>query len=59
MQGGIAATSAMPALRQSTNRRNAATRLLLVIRPAMAITGTTGSGPMIGTSTSGISAPVP
>ena len=51
--------SAIAARRQSTSRRNANTRPELVSSPEIAMIGTTGSGPRIGTSTSGISAPVP
>ena len=45
--------------RQSMAARNASARLILVRVPEIAMIGTTGSGPRIGTSTSGISAPVP
>ena len=47
------------ARRQSITWRNANARLVLVNSAEIAMIGTTGSAPTIGTSTSGISAPVP
>ena len=47
------------ARRPSIWRKNAATRPVLVNSAEMAMIGTTGSAPTIGTSTSGINAPVP
>ena len=49
----------MTARRQSITSRNANERLELVNSAEIAMIGTTGSAPTIGTSTSGISAPVP
>ena len=49
----------MPARRKSAYLKNAANRLVLVNSAEIAMIGTTGSGPTIGTSTSGINAPVP
>ena len=59
MQVGIAATTTRTTRRQSMARRNASARLTLVMVAEIAMIGTTGSAPTIGTSTSGISAPVP
>src|SRR5438270_12930638 len=47
------------ARRQSITFQNAVARLVLVNSAEIAMIGTTGSAPTIGTSTSGISAPVP
>ena len=47
------------ARRQSIAWRNAVARLVLVISAEIEVIGTIGSAPTIGTSTSGISAPVP
>ena len=52
-------TSTIAARRQSAYFRNAKTRLEFVNSAEMAMIGTTGSAPTNGTSTSGISAPVP
>ena len=54
-----AATTMIAARRQSMRWRNANARLVLVNNAEIAMIGTTGSAPTIGTSTSGISAPVP
>jgi hypothetical protein len=51
--------TAIRARRGSSRRRNASTRALLVNIAEMAMIGTTGAAPTIGTRTSGISAPVP
>ena len=59
MQVGSAAISAITARRRSSERRNAATRAVLVNIAEMAMIGTTGAAPTIGTRTSGIKAPVP
>ena len=59
MQVGIAATTTSATRRQSMARRKASARLTLVMVAEIAMIGTTGSAPTIGTRTSGISAPVP
>lgn len=59
MQVGSAATATINARRKSAALLKAAARLKLVNRAEIAIMGTTGSAPTIGTSTSGIRAPVP
>jgi hypothetical protein len=59
MQVGIAAASTIRTRRTSIRAKNAAARLVLVSSDEIAMIGTTGSAPTIGTSTSGISAPVP
>jgi hypothetical protein len=59
MQAGTAVASTSIVRRQSIAARNAATRLALMRNAAIDIIGTTGSGPTIGTSTSGSSNPVP
>ena len=56
---GSANGSTTSARRQSTTRRKAVALLVLLNSAEMATIGTTGSGPRIGTSTSGINAPVP
>src|SRR5262252_2260547 len=59
MQVGTAARTTSLARCQSIERRKANERLRLVSVAEIAMIGTTGSGPTIGTSTSGINAPVP
>ncbi|MGY4154457.1 hypothetical protein ACVINW_000299 [Bradyrhizobium sp. USDA 4461] len=54
-----AAAITMIALRRSANLTKATKRLELVKIDEIAMIGTTGSAPTIGTSTSGIKAPVP
>jgi hypothetical protein len=58
-QVGSAMISTIAVRRQSTYFRNAKTRLEFVNIAEMAMIGTTGSAPTSGTSTNGISAPVP
>jgi hypothetical protein len=59
MQVGTAPTSMISTRRQSISRRNAAVRPALEKMLDSAMIGTIGAGPRIGTSTSGIRAPVP
>ena len=59
MQVGIANKSTISARLRSTIGRKAIVRLEFVSNEDSAMIGTTGSAPTIGTSTSGISAPVP
>ena len=59
MQVGIAARTTSFARCQSIALRKASERLRLVSVAEIAMIGTTGSGPTIGTNTSGINAPVP
>ena len=59
MQVGVARTATSMARRQSISCLKASARQVLLNSAEIAMIGTTGSGPSTGTSTSGISAPVP
>src|SRR5437016_874761 len=59
MVAGMAAGSTTMTRRQSIRCRNTVIRLALLSKADNESIGTTGSGPTIGTSTSGINAPVP
>ncbi len=52
-------TITISARRHDTNGRNAATRPEFVSSAEIEMIGTTGAAPTSGTSTSGVSAPVP
>lgn len=56
---GKAATVTIAILRRSRSSRKAKTRVALVMIALSAMIGTTAGAPTIGTSTSGISNPVP